>query len=510
MPDPTTWDPSITQDEPAAGAASPDTVGAPDLADYQILGRLGEGGMGVVWRAVQRSTRREVALKVLSAATVGSERARRRFEREVELAARLEDPRIARVYDAGVEQGIPYYAMQLVEGRPLDAYVKQHGAPPRAILALMRSVAEAVQHAHQRGIIHRDLKPSNVLVREDGEPVVLDFGLAKAMEASDAEAGVSVAGQVAGTPAYMSPEQAAGHDEQIDTRSDVYSLGVILYRLLTGQSPHDLTGSTMDVMRRIAEQDPKRPRQSTPDATRTIDTELETLLLKCLSRDPDRRYDSAGALAQDLRNYLSGEPLMAKRPTATYILRKRLRRHRVPVGIAAAVVLMLLLAGGAGAWWLYQRPVNLPIDSRPGGANIVLNGELKLGCGVTPCSVQLGPGEHTIELVREGHYHPFVRTVRVAWGQVSAEAYEPIMLAPTMQKVIVTTEPEGVAGEFRDAEGETYQRFETPFTIDLPRGRFTLHLADHEGRLAEQGEVIEVLGSLDPLVVERKIAAREQ
>ncbi len=509
MNDPT-WDPSITQAEPGTPDTAVAPPGAPKLADYQVVGRLGEGGMGVVWRAVQRSTRREGALKVLSAATVGSERARRRFEREVELAARLEDPRIARVYDAGVEHGIPYYAMQLVEGKPLDVHVRETHASPRDTLTLLRSVAEAVQHAHQRGIIHRDLKPSNILVRGDGEPVVLDFGLAKALETSEAEAGVSVAGQVAGTPAYMSPEQAAGHDEQIDTRSDVYSLGVILYRLLTGQSPHDLTGSSLEVMRRIAEVEPRRPRQSTPDATRIIDPELETLLLKCLSRDPDRRYDSAGALAQDLGNYLAGEPLLAKRPTATYILRKRLRRHRVPVVVAAAVVMLLLFSGGAGAWWLYQRPVNLPIDSRPGGANIVLNGELKLGCGVTPCSVQLGPGEHTIELVREGHYHPFVRTVRVAWGQVSAEAYEPIMLAPTSQKIIVTTDPAGVVGEFRDAEGATYQRFETPYTIDLPRGRFTLHLADVEGWLAEQGEVIEVLGSLDPLVVEREIGTSQE
>jgi len=510
MPEPTTWDPSVTQDEPAGGAAEPATIGAPELVDYQIVGRLGEGGMGVVWRAVQRSTRREVALKVLSAATVGSERARRRFEREVELAARLEDPRIASVYDAGVENGIPYYAMQLVEGRPLDDFVRDTQANPRAILTLLRSVCEAVQHAHQRGIIHRDLKPSNILVREEGEPVVLDFGLAKAIEKSEDAAGVSIAGQVAGTPAYMSPEQAAGQDEKIDTRSDVYTLGVILYRLLTGQSPHDLTGSSMEVMRRIAEQEPKRPRQSSRDATRVIDTELETLLLKCLSRDPDRRYDSAGALAQDIGNYLSGEPLLAKRPTATYIIRKRLRRHRVPVGIAAVVVLLMMASGGAGAWWLYQRPVNLPIDSRPGGASIVLNGELKPGCGVTPCSVQLGPGKHTIELVREGHYHPFTRTVRVAWGQVSAEAYEPIMLAPTSQKVIVTTEPEGVAGEFRDTEGATYQRFETPYTIDLPRGRFTLHLADAQGQIAEEGEVIEVLGSLEPLVVERTIVTNEE
>ncbi len=305
------------------------------------MGLLGHGGMGTVWRAEQQSTKREVALKVLGWMAFGSEKARARFEREVELASRLEHPHITRIYESGLYHGVYYYAMELVKGAPLDEYATGHGLDRRQVLSLVRTACRAVQHAHQRSVIHRDLKPSNILVTEDGQPHVLDFGLAKAFQDEDAALTVSASGDVVGTPAYMSPEQAVGRMDLVDTRSDVYSLGVIAYQLLTGALPHAMTGTRNEVLRRIAGEEPRRPRA----AAKGIDGELEALLLKALAQDPDSRYASAGDLADDVDRYLAGEPLLAKAPTTFYFLRKRARRHRVPLAVAGGV--LVLLAGMA-------------------------------------------------------------------------------------------------------------------------------------------------------------------
>ena len=201
---------------------------APHVEGYEIKGKLAEGGMGSVWRAVQLSTHREVALKLIGTGFIGSEKARRRFEREVELAASLAHPNIARVYDSGLHHGVYYYAMELVSGAHLDGYVRTRQLTQREILELMLKVCQAIQHAHQRGVIHRDLKPSNILVTQDGEPHVLDFGLAKSLLQDDPNLTLSEEGQWHGTVPFMSPEQAAGHHRQLDTRTDVYSLGVML------------------------------------------------------------------------------------------------------------------------------------------------------------------------------------------------------------------------------------------------------------------------------------------
>ncbi|UCC96476.1 MAG: protein kinase [Phycisphaerales bacterium] len=325
---------------PRAYATGPQTGKldeCPDIEGYKIIEPLGKGGMGVVWRAEQLSTRRQVALKLLVSHRIDSAKAQARFQREVELTARLDHPNIARIYDSGLHHGMYYYAMELVDGISLDRYVKSQSLSKTQILALMQKVCQAVLYAHLRAVIHRDLKPSNIVVSPDGRPHILDFGLAKALLEEEEALTISIEGQVAGTPAYMSPEQAAGHHSQLDTRTDVYSLGVILYELLVGQSPHDLSGSMFDLLNQIAAGKIRRP----CEIDKSIDSELEALLLKALALNPEDRYASAGTLAKDINNYLDEEPLNARVPTTLYFLRKKALKHKKQVGIAAAVLLIV-------------------------------------------------------------------------------------------------------------------------------------------------------------------------
>ena len=336
--------PSVSQTEQAefTGAFQAKPGGGksplPKIEGYEITSRLGQGGMGTVWRAIELSTKREVALKFLGRHRFDSKKSRARFEREVSLAAKLTHPNIARVYHSDLYRGVYYYAMELVDGLHLDKYVQQHELSQREILELMRNVCDAVQHAHQRGIIHRDLKPSNILVTKDGQPHVVDFGLAKASVKENDDITISIEGEVTGTLAYMSPEQAAGRINKIGEQTDVYSLGVILYQLLTGRLPHDVSGSRYDVVKRIVEDEVENPR----DYDGHIDSDLESLLLTALAKEPEERYPSAAVLLQDIRNYLNGEPLYARSLSATYRIRKRVRKHAKPI---AGAFLFLIIIG---------------------------------------------------------------------------------------------------------------------------------------------------------------------
>ncbi len=323
----------------ASGAAPCGQSHPSEIAGYAIMGVLGVGGMGVVYRARQRQPARDVALKVMRSGFV-TPSMRRRFEYEAEVLGRLHHAGIAQVYASGLTgeaaDAQPYLVMELIEGAPLTSYAAEHGLDVRARLRLFLDVCEAVEHAHQRGVIHRDLKPVNILVTEGGEVKVLDFGIARIMGENVQLTLATSAGELLGTVAYMSPEQLSGDPKAIDTRSDVYALGVILYELLSGALPHDIEGrSVSDAVRVIQSHAPTR----LGSVDRALRGDLEAIVSKAIERDAARRYQSASELAADIVRHLSQQPILARRTSAMYLCRKFAARNKATVSLGAGFVL---------------------------------------------------------------------------------------------------------------------------------------------------------------------------
>ncbi|MBC8113732.1 MAG: serine/threonine protein kinase [Candidatus Saccharimonas sp.] len=270
---------------------------------YDLLGEVGRGGMGVVYKARQRDLNRIVALKMILASEWASAEEIRRFQAEARAAARLRHRNIVAIHEIGEQFGRHFFAMDFVEGESLSAIVARGALAPEQAARWMVSIAQAVEHLHSQGIVHRDLKPSNVLIDSAGEPVVMDFGLAKIFDSED---GATRSGAILGTPSYMSPEQAAGRNSLISTRSDVYSLGAMLYEMLSGRPPFR-EANPLDTLVQVIEGEPMLLRQ----LVATIPRELELICFKCLEKDPARRYASAAELSADLTRYLQGEPVEA-------------------------------------------------------------------------------------------------------------------------------------------------------------------------------------------------------
>lgn len=330
-------------DSPVGDVATP---GRPHIPGYRIESEIHRGGQGVVYRAMQLNTHRVVAVKVLLQGPVASRRQRLRFQREVDLAARLRHANIVTIFDSGTtSEGWPFLVMEFLPGQTLEAYHALKKLTTRQAIQLMVPVCRAVAFAHEQGIVHRDLKPSNVLVDEAGTPHVLDFGLAKhPSESSDGEA-VTVAGQFLGTYAYASPEHFAGDPNGVGARSDVYSLGITLYRLVCGRFPYPVEGPRSATERHVTQTEAKRPSTLRPD----LRGDLDTILLKCLEKEPSRRYADAGELAADLERWLGGEPIEAKRDHWLYVARRKTRRwvsRHQGAAIAGGLLMSMALALG--------------------------------------------------------------------------------------------------------------------------------------------------------------------
>jgi serine/threonine-protein kinase len=292
----------------------------PQIPGYEVLEELGRGGMGVVYKARQLKAGRLVALKMVLAGELASAAEVERFAAEARAAAGLDHPNIVPLYEVGEHAGRQYFTMKLVPGRSLAEQVARGPLPSRRAAEVVAAVARAVHHAHRQKVIHRDLKPANILLDEAGRPHVTDFGLAKRL---DGEAGKTRTGAVVGTPGYMAPEQAAGRGSEPTPATDVYGLGAVLYALLTGRPPFQ-AATLLDTLAQVTDQPPAPPRLLNPN----IDADLETVCLKCLEKDPARRYASAEGLAEELDRYLRGEPIQARPPGWVQSLSRQFGRRR--------------------------------------------------------------------------------------------------------------------------------------------------------------------------------------
>ncbi|MFO7608552.1 MAG: serine/threonine-protein kinase, partial [Candidatus Krumholzibacteriia bacterium] len=376
-PDPDAAAPAKARDDDAtltmggASATSAHEQPGARIGNYKLLGILGEGGFGTVYRAEQlEPVKRRVALKIIKLG-MDTRQVIARFDAEKQALAMMDHPGIAKVFDAGsTGTGRPYFVMELVEGVPVTRYCDHHRLGTRERLELFSMICAAVQHAHQKGVIHRDIKPSNVLVTEVGGrpvPKVIDFGIAKATEARLTEQTLFThEAHFIGTPAYMSPEQTGRSDLDVDTRSDIYSLGVLLYELLAGVTPFDgaelRSAGFAEIQRIIREDDPPRPsarasrlgerltataefrRLRGPQLVKRLQGELDWIVMKCLEKDRTRRYETADGLALDVSRFLANEPVAASPPSRSYRLRKLVVRNRAV--FAAGTAMVLLLAAG--------------------------------------------------------------------------------------------------------------------------------------------------------------------
>jgi len=400
------------QAAPVVGLPSQSEVGG-----YKIVREIGRGGMGVVYEAEQQEPRRRVALKVLRGLEADEYHVKL-FRREIQALARLRHPGIATIYEAGrTEDGQHFFTMELVAGEPLSAYVRAHEVGLRERLELFLKIAEAIQYAHEHGVIHRDLKPSNIMVDAEGHVWILDFGLARIIDVEATLATRTAEGGLAGTLAYMSPEQAHGGTEGIDARTDVYALGVVLYELLTGQLPYDLGKvPAHDVVRVIREQPPRAPSA----VNHELHGDLETILLKALEKEAARRYPSVAEFTADVQRFLRAEPIRARPASGLYVLRKRISKHRRGVALVALVLALGLVGISGGVWRARhtverQRARESDAAARENARRLAEGRQVLLNI---QRALEAGTAGHALEGAREAlDKYPELPEARLVWAQ---------------------------------------------------------------------------------------------
>ena len=445
-------------------------TGSPDsmLGSYRLRRFLGRGGMSDVWEGWDSALNRAVAIKLYLGT---QDEDLQRFIREARLAAQLSPPNIVPVFEVGEDAGRHYIVMQKIEGRTLV----EVGLTREQIVVALRDVARALHYGHQKDVLHRDVKPQNIMIeprRPDADSTtdarfpfrayLCDFGLARRLQ----DSGPTVTGQVIGTPAFASPEQATAENDRIGPRSDVYGLGATFYMALTGQLPFD-RADHIRTLHAVVEEDPVRPR----DHDASIPEELETITLKAMAKEPDDRYATAAAFADDLDRYLRGDPIQALPPSMASRAMRRIHRHRVilsGLAIGAALLAIPLV-------WLLLRDGTLRLSIQPPDAFVTVDGER-----VTGPNIELARGTHTLTVEREG-YRPQSIEVRVEPG---AEAPVAVVLARRTGGLDLTTEPEGAIVWFREADGNEVQ-LRAPLSLpETPAGNASavIELAGHRRR----------------------------
>ena len=452
---------------PPPAPRPPAAFAARRVGDYELLDAIAHGGMGAVYRARQVGVNRAVALKMILAGRFASAAEVQRFRAEAAAAGALDHPNIVPVYEVGEHEGRHFFSMKLVTGGSLASRVADYQRDPRAAAALIAAVARAVHHAHQHGVLHRDLKPSNILLDGDGRPYVSDFGLAKRF---DADGGLTQSEAVVGTPSYMAPEQASGGSKRATIAADVYGLGAILYELLSGRPPFQ-ADTRLETLRRVQEQEPSSIRP----ANRKVGRDLETVCLKCLSKDPRRRYASAEALADDLERWLAGRPVRARRTSAAERAWRWSRRHPASAALVAVVFLSTLSLAVGATWHARRLSGALAVARQEGERARSVTGFLKNvlelaspeRAGGRKLSVEEALGEASRLAGRQFAGQPLVEAeVRTIIGAVYRELGVPALSAADHEKALDIRaarlgpeHPDTIASEHLLAEAQVSQGF---------------------------------------------------